>query len=258
MDAVAERRAPAAPTIVGDGQHEGDWRASAWLQALPRVTADACLAGVARLVVVSPHPDDEVLGCGGLMVEAGMRGLPVHVVSVTDGEACYADDPQWPPAHTRAVRRAELRAALDMLGGSGAPATIATLALGDGRVGAGESALAERIATQLRAGDRVLTTWRHDGHPDHEATARATAVAVRRAGASLQEFPVWGWHWLDPAAASPPFADAYAVGLSMQAVARKARALDCFVSQRAGGHATPILPPHVIARFSRDFEVLLP
>jgi LmbE family N-acetylglucosaminyl deacetylase len=257
LDAVAEGRGPAPPTIVGDGQHEGAWRASAWLQALPRMTADAWLDGVARLVVVSPHPDDEVLGCGGLMAEAGLRGLPVHVVSVTDGEACYADDPRWPPAHTRAVRRAELRAALDALSGD-VPATVATLDRGDGRVGAGESALVARIAGELRAGDRVLTTWRHDGHPDHEATARATADAAGRIGASLQEFPVWGWHWLDPAAPSPPFADAYAVQLSAQAVATKGRALDCFVSQRAGAHATPILPPHVIARFSRDFEVLLP
>ncbi|WP_337246040.1 PIG-L family deacetylase [Luteimonas sp. gir] len=257
MDAVAESADQTSPTIVGDGQHEGAWRASAWLQALPRITADACLAGVARLVVVSPHPDDEVLGCGGLMAEAGLRGTPVHVISVTDGEACYADDPRWPPAHTRAVRRAELRAALDVLGAD-VPATVATLDLGDGRVGAGESALVARIAAQLRAGDRVLTTWRQDGHPDHEATARATADAACRAGVALREFPVWGWHWLDPTTPSPPFADAYAVRLSAQAVASKARALDCFVSQRAGGHVAPILPPHVIARFSRDFEVLLP
>lgn len=38
------------------------------------------------IVVVSPHPDDEVLGTSGLLQQAHKRGVPAHVVFVTSGD----------------------------------------------------------------------------------------------------------------------------------------------------------------------------
>ena len=43
-----------------------------------------------RTIVVAPHPDDEVLGAGGLIADRRRRHVPVTVVAVTDGEAAYA------------------------------------------------------------------------------------------------------------------------------------------------------------------------
>lgn len=39
-----------------------------------------------RLLVVAPHPDDEVLGAGGLMQRVAAAGGAVHVVYLTDGD----------------------------------------------------------------------------------------------------------------------------------------------------------------------------
>lgn len=39
------------------------------------------------LVILAPHPDDEVFGCGGVLAQAADSGAEVHVVIVTDGEA---------------------------------------------------------------------------------------------------------------------------------------------------------------------------
>ena len=39
-----------------------------------------------RLLVVAPHPDDEVIGAGGLMQRVQAGGGKVHVVYLTDGE----------------------------------------------------------------------------------------------------------------------------------------------------------------------------
>jgi LmbE family N-acetylglucosaminyl deacetylase len=49
------------------------------LQALP-------VAGVQRLLVVAPHPDDEVLGSGGLIQAALAQGSQVRVVVMTNGD----------------------------------------------------------------------------------------------------------------------------------------------------------------------------
>jgi LmbE family N-acetylglucosaminyl deacetylase len=40
-----------------------------------------------RILVVAPHPDDETLGCGGLMQEAAARGAAVQIALVTNGDA---------------------------------------------------------------------------------------------------------------------------------------------------------------------------
>lgn len=39
-----------------------------------------------RVLVVAPHPDDEVLGCGGMMQQATAKGAEVHVVLMTNGD----------------------------------------------------------------------------------------------------------------------------------------------------------------------------
>jgi LmbE family N-acetylglucosaminyl deacetylase len=39
-----------------------------------------------RLLIVAPHPDDEVIGAGGLIERAVAFGLPVHVIFVTSGD----------------------------------------------------------------------------------------------------------------------------------------------------------------------------
>lgn len=47
--------------------------------------------GAARpVVMLAPHPDDEVLGAGGLLARLAATGTPVHIVHVTDGELSIA------------------------------------------------------------------------------------------------------------------------------------------------------------------------
>lgn len=44
------------------------------------------LSTVRRIAVVAPHPDDEILGCGGTMARAAAAGIEVHVIVVTRGQ----------------------------------------------------------------------------------------------------------------------------------------------------------------------------
>src|SRR5262249_56815232 len=59
-----------------------------------------------RLLVLAPHPDDEVIGCGGLVALHLREGRCVRVVVATDGG--QAGEP--------AERQREARAALSSLG----------------------------------------------------------------------------------------------------------------------------------------------
>src|SRR5580704_2711504 len=39
-----------------------------------------------RIIVVAPHPDDEILGAGGLIQQACAAGAEVHVIYLTSGD----------------------------------------------------------------------------------------------------------------------------------------------------------------------------
>ena len=63
-----------------------------------------------RVVIVAPHPDDEVLGCGGTMARLAAEGLGASVVIATRGRS-----PRFSEAFVQEVR-AEARLAHDALG----------------------------------------------------------------------------------------------------------------------------------------------
>ena len=52
--------------------------------------AELSLTDQDRILVLAPHPDDEVLGCGGVLQHALARKIPVRVVFLT-----YGDNNQW-------------------------------------------------------------------------------------------------------------------------------------------------------------------
>nr|WP_237536066.1 PIG-L family deacetylase [Streptomyces sp. SID3343] len=95
------------------------WRAWPRLTELPRVEPLEA-AGPARtggLVVVAAHPDDEILGAGGLIAAHLDAGHRVRVVLLTDGEKSHPGGPIPPPV-LRARRIRETERALAVLGSS--------------------------------------------------------------------------------------------------------------------------------------------
>jgi LmbE family N-acetylglucosaminyl deacetylase len=232
---------------------EAEWRR--WLACLPMPPLEVDAA--ARLVVVSPHPDDEVLACGGLIAHHAARGGEVVVIAVTDGEASHAGDASWPPERLAVARRAERLAGLACLGV--AAESVHSLQLPDGGITAHRATLAERLKMALRPGDIVVSTWAFDGHPDHDATgAEARQVGTQR-GCSVLAAPVWMWHWSAPDDLRVPWQRLRGLRLSPAQREAKRMALACHVTQlapRAQGLG-PVLDAAILARAERTQEVYL-
>ncbi len=178
------------------------------------------LAAHDRLLIIAPHPDDEVLGCGGLIASAAQQGIPVQVVYLTCGDgftAAAALATRSMPESRECLalgklRQSEARRALQLLGLSGnsavflgypdrgllpmllrperpyrSPATGATAVpypeARSPRAPYTASALIadlRRILAQFQP-TRVFTTHPWDDHEDHMAAALFTREAIAQA-----------------------------------------------------------------------------
>ena len=143
-----------------------------------------------RVLVISPHPDDEAIGCGGAIRDHVLRGARVRVVFLTSGER---GGHGRSAEETIRVREAEAKAATEVLGVE----KIEFWREPDG---------AFRASTGLvaRLGD-VMRQWRphvvyvpHDRemHPDHRAAFRLVRRSVcdvyeRNQSPAVMEFEVW-------------------------------------------------------------------
>ncbi len=144
------------------------------------------------IVVVSPHPDDDVIGCGAFLAAAAANGRTVRAIYVTDGSASHVGSPTYPPERLRREREGEARAALARLGIATAPTFLGRR---DGSLAdADPDELARELATLIPDDDAtlVLGPWRRDPHPDHRAVAAALLRTAReRARLRYAEYFVW-------------------------------------------------------------------
>ncbi len=131
-----------------------------------------CLAAQAVLVL-APHPDDEVFGCGGAITSHIKAGQPVCVVILTDG-GLFGDT---------TVRKLESQAAAAVLG-YGLPEFWA---FPDRGLVYSES-LVQRLVNKIAStgSDLVYAPSPWEVHPDHRQATLVAIEAVRRAGQTVR------------------------------------------------------------------------
>ena len=204
------------------------------------------------ITVVAPHPDDEVFGVGGIMRELVARGRTLRIIAVSDGEAAYGDAD---PGARRAlvVRRADERARALADLGVFEQTEVVRLGLPDGHLADHATMLTERL--HELAGPVLLATWRHDGHPDHEAVGRAAAAVARQRHLRLIEYVVWAPHRqrIDHRTGGR----LRTIELSPPTLAAKGRAVAAFRSQidpSPDGH--PVVSTDLVERLGHGHELV--
>jgi N-acetylglucosamine malate deacetylase 1 len=191
------------------------------------------------MLVVAPHADDEVLGAGGLMALAQIRGWRVHVLYATVAGYRSMERGELSVTHQR---RAEVEAALGVLGVSGYDVlfegeehhlrldTVPQTEL----IG-----FVERGLAATRPAIALFPTPRHF-HQDHRAVATACMAALRPAPDGERPFvravlayghPGAGWSSEGATFSPSVFVD---IGTVLE---RKLAALECYTSQLCA-------PPH--------------
>ncbi len=127
-------------------------------------------------LVLAPHPDDEVFGCGGAIAAHVAAKIPVRVVIATGGSYKKGEMGSAVVEQTRVrVREDESRAAAKVLG-YGEPIFWN---FQDRALAYGEPLIA-KILEAMNGVDLVYAPSLTEQHPDHRILAMAAAETVRR------------------------------------------------------------------------------
>jgi LmbE family N-acetylglucosaminyl deacetylase len=217
-----------------------------WLAALRQIPK--WVAPGSPVVILAPHPDDEILGAGGYLAACARQNLSITVVAATDGEAAYADFEDL-----AGIRRREQEAALAAVGVDSTQ--IHRLGLPDGKVSMYEAELYRRLIPLLDEQTVLLTPWQKEPHPDHEACGRAAIRAAAATRTQLVSYFFWAWHHC--ATAQILELNPHRFELDDQLCQVKARALGEYRSQLEHEPGNPILPDALLAPARRSFETFV-
>lgn len=156
---------------------------------------DIPVTSLGPILIASPHPDDETLGCGGLIARCAAQGCSITVLAITNGEASHPGDRAW-QEKLGEIRKNEQYSALKTLGL--AEPDVVSLGLPDG----GLEQLGDEQYKQLEA--RILEVMQARGirtvfvpavddcHSDHRMTARLlAAVALSHPVEHFFSYQIW-------------------------------------------------------------------
>jgi len=147
-----------------------------------------------RVLLVAPHPDDDVLGAGGTCALHAGQGDPVHVLVAYDGLAGDPDDRFTRESYIE-LRRKEARAGGKHLGleryefwdyPEGHEPGPEDLRAAFARV----TELVRRVEPDI-----VYAPWIRESHVDHHVLARVVQVALHAAGFQGR---AWGYEVWTP------------------------------------------------------------
>lgn len=142
-----------------------------------------------KVLVLSPHPDDDVMGCGGLLSMLSESGAKIKVIYFTDGSRSNRNVKYSEALITE--REEETRSAGKVLG----IGEEKFLRLPHTKLVANMELAAQiRREIEFDKPDLLLSPSLEDLHPDHHAVAEALAISLKNFENSLNIwlYEIWG------------------------------------------------------------------
>lgn len=164
------------------------------IQALSRLWAHPLNVGeMHNVLVISPHPDDEVLGCGNLIQKLCKCGVHVELLILSKGEGiaktCELSVEEIVMARQKLARQANRLLGLH-------DTNISYLDFPDGMFASVDKSEIEKLAEIIRAinPDTIFYPHPYDGSPDHIIASDIITCLTEHLSCSKYHYCVWLWH----------------------------------------------------------------
>lgn len=180
-------------------------------------------------LIIAPHPDDETLGCGGLIYHLCSENNPPHIIILTGGGGSLRGRDTMNEAKVIEARR---KLTLNSSKELGLPKeNIHFLDFKDGSIGELPEAEMSRLKELIGILDpkNIFVPHNGEGWPDHLA-ARQIGIELAPKRSTIWEYCVWMWYYnvwnLD-------WKNAYVLRMTEKEHSAKLRAVDAYVKPLA-------------------------
>lgn len=228
-----------------------------WLATRPL----SVLPGYRTIMVVAPHPDDEILGLGGYLIRQLARGCRVVLVYLTNGEKSLEEIAPEVVAGQRRRLGAAVQEELGLASGLAVWCGFPDGAV-PGRGAQGFDAAVDRIAAIARDvdPDAMFVTHPQETWPyDHVAAFDIVSEALKRSSSPCDLYGYWVWLWYSmPLRQLPKLGWRGIVRIPVHEELQKKRELMgiYLTSQAPNGRPWSGVLPHAMTRpFMYPFEV---
>ena len=185
-----------------------------------------------KILVVAPHLDDDILGCGGTMYKKLQSGSEVYVAIMTNGNV---GDPNLFPVEGTERGRLETHQAHEILGVTETFYFDFPAPRLETFPGYKISIELEKLIRKLEV-DTLFLPHRGDIHKDHRAIFEAALVAAR----PINGIPVkriFTYETLSESEWAPPYSDeifypTFFVTLTREEMEKKIKAFSCYTNPR--------------------------
>ena len=153
-----------------------------------------CVMGFGTTIIITPHADDESLGCGGVIALLRKFGLSVYILLMTDGTLSHPNSKEFPAEKLRELREQEIIEAAKNLGVDAE--NLIFCRYKDRNLPNQDSndfELAVKIVSKIFdiiQPESIFVPWRRDPHPDHRAAFEITKKANVE-NSKIYEYPIW-------------------------------------------------------------------
>ncbi len=169
------------------------------LLSAPLLNASGLAQDIGRTLIVAPHPDDEALGCGGLIALLNSQDAEVHIVFVTNGGASHPNSNAYSTFKLQELRKLEAISSCLSLGVR--KDNIHFMELKDSKLHElkeyDKSEFSKRLNSIFKSChfDSIVVTWRRDAHSDHRETYKLCQTFIKQLKRPIQiiEYPIWLW-----------------------------------------------------------------
>lgn len=155
---------------------------------------EQCVTGFGTVLIVSPHADDESLGCGGVISLLRKYEQTVYIVLLSDGALSHPNSKEYPAEKLRDLREQELIDAARILGVGEENIIFCRYpdrnvpSIGDERFGEAVNNISKML--NVIKPDSIFVPCCRDPHPDHQAAFQLITTA-ETFNAKIYEYPIW-------------------------------------------------------------------
>ena len=206
----------------------------------------------ARMLIIAPHPDDEVMGMGGVICRLTQLGYPPHIIILSKGELSHQGCCDTP---NEVIKTTRCQLAISVMKSLGLPSDhLHILNFPDGKISAGDPEM-QHLKTIIQTVSPQMVFIPHYGErwPDHIHAAEIVNTLLSPQ-VEIYEYCVWLWYYnvwrLN-------WKNARVLRMSLQEHQKKKQAVNDYVTPKApcGKPWSGVLPKLLVDACTNDTEL---